>query len=103
MSYQKTGTRALTGIIRGQPCTRVVADGIRTGEVDAIAGLAMDLGLTGVRAPCGLCPAFNNQTECGEASIAYGPCGLSEPYKYMVWVADEYVPLLAMKLRDTDD
>lgn len=103
MSYQKTGIRALKGVIRGQPCTRVVTDRFRTAEVEAIAGLAVDLGLTTVRQPCGLCPANGNLTECGEAAIAYGPCGLNESDQFMVWVSDEYVPMLAMKLRDTAD
>lgn len=97
MSYKKTGVRALKGVIRGQPCTRVVADGIRTAEVDAIIGLAMDLGFVEWRAPCGLCPALSNETECREAALAYGPCGFNKSDKFMVWVADEYVPMLAMK------
>lgn len=98
MSYQKTGVRAMKGVIRGQPCTRVGVSSIRSVSIDAIAELAMDLGLaTRVRAPCGLCPAFNNLVECGEASIAYGPCGFNGARNFMVWVADEYVPLLAMR------
>lgn len=105
MSYQKTGIRALEGVILGQPCTRVVTGGFRAADMDAIAGLAIDLGLTTVRQPCGLCPARDNISTgaCAGAALAYGPCGYNESTQLMVWVADEYVPMLAMRLGEGGD